>query len=306
MSSEIVYSGLGDQRLAEVLSAEYLLLLASREVLPNHPALLYAGDAAGRGTAALKIPEIGLQGYDILSTVSDGSGVSNTALTDASVVVTVARYSKSYEASDLARLSDPSTGFINPASFAADALASANGTLTSLVANVTDDFTATVGSTGVDITIANFLAAIQTLEVAKVPGPYLCILHPQQIGDLRTALGASAAASAFLPASTAQMQTLGTGYRGDFFGVQTFSTGFVPSANSGADRAGGMFGRGGVVWADASINADNDPNQMVIGGKVLFERSRTAKSGLTAWVTHAYMGVSIGINACGVSVITDL
>jgi hypothetical protein len=60
-----------------------------------------------------------------------------------------------------------------------------------------------------------------------------------------------------------------------------------------------------VVWADSSIPGENDASQLIIGGKVLFERDRTAKSGLTAYVTHAYMGVAKGIDAAGISIVTD-
>jgi hypothetical protein len=50
---------------------------------------------------------------------------------------------------------------------------------------------------------------------------------------------------------------------------------------------------------------ENDPNQIVIAGKVLFERVRTGKSGLTAYVSHRYLGVVEGIDGFGVSIITD-
>lgn len=306
MAGEILYAGLADLRTAEALSAEYLLLLADRNSLPAHPSLVYAGDAMGRGSVVLKVPEIGLMGYDLLSAVGDGSAVSNTSLTDGSATITVARYSKSYEASDLARLSDPANGMINPQAFAMDAIQSQANTLTSLVCNVTDDFTSYVGTSGSDLSVANFLAAIQTLEVAKVPGPYLCILHPQQVGDLRSAIAASTSGTIqWLPASQEQIQVLGGGYRGQWMGVDIFSSAYVPTKNAGADYGGGMFGRGGVVWADSTVEADG-VMQIVVGNKVLFERDRTAKNGLTAYVSHAYMGVSKGIDAAGVSIITDL
>lgn len=304
MANEILYAGVADLRTAEALSGEFLYLLAARESLPAHPALLYGGDAQGRGSVVVKVPHIGLQGYDILSSVADGSGVTNTALTDGSTTVTIARHSKSYEASDLVRLSDQ--GLLSPAAFAQDAVASTASTLVSLVANVTDGFTATVGTSGSNLSVANFLAAIQALEVANVQGPYMAILHPQQMGDLRADLAATAGGAVqWMAASQQQINVLGNGYRGQWAGVDLFATTFVPTANAGADRAGGMFGRGAVVWADSSIPGENDSSQLIIGGKILFERDRTAKSGLTAYVTHAYMGVSKGIDAAGVSIITD-
>ena len=306
MANEIIYSGIGDLRTAEALSAEILLLLADRNALPNHPAILYAGDAQGRGSAVLKIPQLGLMGYDLLASTGDGSAVANTALSDASTTITVARYSKAYEASDLARLTDPANGKINVSAFAADAVQSAANTLTSLICNVTDDFSATVGTSGSDLSIANFLAAIQTLEVAKVVAPYMSILHPQQMGDLRAAIAAtSGGALQFLPASAEQIQLLGAGYRGQWLGVDIFVSSYVPTKNAGADYGGAMFGRGAVAYADSSIPEEADPMQTILAGKLLFERERTAKSGLTSFVSHAYLGVSKCIDAAGVSIITD-
>lgn len=304
MANEILYAGVADLRTAEVLSGEFLQLLAARESLPAHPALVYGGDAQGRGSVVVKVPHLGLGGYDILSAVADGSAVSNTALSDGSTPITVARYSKAYEASDLVRLSD--SGLLSPTAFAQDAVQSVNHTLVSLVANITDGFSTVVGTSGSNLSVANFLAAIQSLEVANVQGPYLAILHPQQMGDLRADLAAtSAGAIQWMPATQEQINVLGNGYRGRWASVDLFSSTFVPTANAGADRAGGMFGRGAVVWADSSIVTDNDSSQLVIGGKVLFERDRTARSGLTAYITHAYLGVAEAIDAAGVSIITD-
>ena len=89
-------------------------------------------------------------------------------------------------------------------------------------------------------------------------------------------------------------------------GADVFTSTYVPTANSSADRAGGVFGRGAIVWADGTIVNDDPTGQsMVIGGKILFERARTAKSGLTAYVSHRYLGAAEGVDLCGVSIITD-
>ena len=304
MANEILYAGVADLRTAEILSGEYLRLLAARESLPQHPALLYAGDAAGTGSVVVKVPQIGLDGYDLPVSVADGAAVANTALTDGSTTITVARYSKAYEVSDLSRLSD--RGLLSPQAFAADSVASTNALLVSLVASLMQGFSSSVGSTGSDLTVANFFAAIGTLEVANVAGPYLAILHPQQVSDLRQAVGAaSAGAVQWMPESQEQMRLLGNGFRGTFSGVQIFSTTFVPTVAGGADRGGGMFGRGAILWADASLPPSNSGEELIIGGKVLFERERDAKSGLTQYVTHRYVGVAEGIDACGVQIATD-
>ena len=96
MANDILYTGLGDQRLTEVLSMLWLEALADRNFLPNHPAIFYGGDAAGRASLAVKVPIVGLNGYDAMASQSEVGSIGNTALTDTSVVCTVGRFGKAY------------------------------------------------------------------------------------------------------------------------------------------------------------------------------------------------------------------
>ena len=82
MANEIRYSGLGDLRLTETLAAQVQLLLADRNALGNHPALMYVGDASGTPSLTKKISQLGWLGYDAMSDVAEGASVSNTAFTD--------------------------------------------------------------------------------------------------------------------------------------------------------------------------------------------------------------------------------
>jgi hypothetical protein len=305
VANEILLSGIADLRVGEVLSGLVLQLLADRNALPNHPALVYAGDAAGQATNVLRVPHLGLGGYNLLAATADGDEVANTALTDGVTDITVARYSKAYEASDLSFLTDPGN-ILGMQRFAEDAVITTANTLTDLICNVTDGFTATVGSSGVDFSLSNFMAAYATLDAANVQGPYLCVLHAQQFNDLMTDVALNVGGTVqWNPAAMAIGNLRGTGYKGNLHGVDIVVSNRVPTANAGADRAGAMFGRGALVWGDASVVAFDPVNQMLLGNKILFERSRNARKGLTAMVTHAYLGVSKAIDAAGVSIITD-
>lgn len=303
MADEILYAGIGDLTTAEALSTEYLLLLADRNALPNHPALVYVGDIIGRGSNVLKVPHIGLMGYDLLASTNDGTAVANSALTDGSSTVTIAKYSKSYEASDLAKMVQGN--LLSPALFAQDAVVSGALTLTSLVANLVDNFATVKGASGVDATYTNFLDALTALEIAKVQGPYMAVLHNTQWGDIRLDIANSAGTVSLVPPSQEALTVRGPGYQGQLFGCDVFTSSFVPTCNGGADRGGGIFGRGAILWGDGSFQPEGDVNQMIVAGKVLFERARTAKAGLTAYVSHRYLGAAEGIDTCGVSLITD-
>ena len=302
MANEILIAGIADLKTTEIMSAEFNLLLADRGDLFQHPALMYAG--AAQGSNKVRVSEIGLMGYDLLAAGTEGSALSNTALTDSSSDVTVAWYGKSYEQSDIAQVV-AANGLLDPVMYARDTAVSVAQTLISLIANVTDDFTATVGTTTADLTLAQYVTAINTLEVAKVSGPLMCILHPQQWADLRTdSLSLGGAAQYRADSQAVVMSSTFSQFKGNLFGVDVFTSSHVPTANTAADRAGGMFGRGAVVWADAMFPTNGDPNIINLGRAAL-ERDRTGKAGLTAYVSHSFLGVVQGIDAAGVSIITD-
>ncbi len=308
-SNTVVYSGFGDMLVTETAASTYLLLLADRNALPAHPALLYVGNVAGSGSNVKKLSHVGLMGYDLMGAETEADDVTNTGLSDGSTSITVADRVKRYEASDLTRMVD-GQGVLRGDVLAMDALITASADMAYLVANLVDGFTANtaVGSSGVNASFANFLDAITTLEVAKVQGPYLAMLHPQQWGDIRNDVAAnSGGAIQFNAGSQALIDAMkGLGLKGEFAGVTVFTSAHIPTANAGADRAGGMWGRGGVVWADGTPVADDPSNQTLIpGANVLFERIRANSGTRTAFQSKHPVGVSIGIDACGVSIITD-
>ena len=305
----MLLGGLADLTVAEVLTGKYLQLLGDRNALPNHPAIAlgYQRDMVGAGGNTVKVPHVGIFGFDILATGTEGTETGNTAFSDGSSTIVVVQKDKVYEYSDLVRMID-ANGLINPDAFALDAVVSAGATGLDMVSNLVDNFSAAVGATGVNATAANFLECITTLEIAGVVGPYLSILHPRQWGDIRSDVAtASGGAIQWNAGSQALLDRMkGLGYQGKYMDVDVFTTTRVPTANAGADRAGGMFGAGAIVWVDGTIQTDGgDSNQMIIGDKVLFERIRNGRAGLTALLTRKFVGYSEGLDGAGVSLITD-
>jgi hypothetical protein len=309
MADEILYAGLADQTTTEVLSAKVLFLLADRNAMPNHPALAagYQGEIQGRGSRVLKVPHVGIMGYNLLATASEGSGTANTPYTDSSSTLTLAMKEKIYEPSDMARLID-ATGMLNAQTFAVDAVVSKAATMLSMLANLVGGFGTSVGSSGVNATARNHVDAITALNVAGAGGPYLAVYHPTQFGDM-TADSAlvSGGAAQYSPEIQMLMQGLaGIGYKGEYFGVPVFTTLHVPTTNGGADRAGGMFGTGGIIWADGQVPVDPDPNIIVLeNGKLIFERVRDGRASLTGYKSQFPIAMSRGLDGAGVAVITD-
>ncbi len=308
MADEVLFANLsGSARLAAVLHQEIVLKLADRASLHMHPSILRLGNVQGRGSSTVQIPVVGLDGHDIMAPIADGSAVSNTALTEAGVNVSVARQAIQYSISDLANLTD-SVG-LNVARLAESMVGSTLMTFQSLLCNVIDDFTTVVGTSGVDMSVDDFYAAQFALTLASAPGPYICVLHPRQLADFQASLRAEAGPTQFVSATQEMLNIKGQGFAGMFNGVDIFVSSKVVTANAGADRAGAMFAYGAVAMAEGSPYAITGAGGIVqpAGTPLVVEFERDASSALTKIVGNYYCGVSkvTPNDAMGVSIITD-
>lgn len=306
MANETTTTSLADSRVAAVVSARYLRALAARDALPMHAALFYAGDVRGSGSNVITVPEYELWGFDAMTSRSEAAATPSVEIGDNSYDVTVGAFAKAHAPTDEVRGTDPHNALTAP-SFLQDALDSSNNLMVQLVANVVDDFTTVVGSSGVDATLADHLAAIAALEAANVKGPYLAVYHSTQWNNIMEDIALNSGGTVQWDKANQDMTKLrGPGFKGNLHGVDVFVTNKVNSANGGADRAGGMFGRGAVLWGDMSLSVDVPAQQALIGGKVLFELDREGANGVTKFITHRHLGVAKGVDACGVSIVTDL
>lgn len=301
MADEVLPAGITDLITSEAMAAEFLMLLADRDgSILNHPAFFHA-TAPSMTSTVVRVPHIGLDGYDLLVATTPGAEVANTALSDGHTDVTVAMRAKRYNVDDFARFLV--AGKLDPIALARDGAISVAQTLISLFANITDGFTGVAGSSGVDATWNDVLDAKTLLRINKVTGDLLGLVHPRQWGDLEV----DALSLGVLPAqSMAGVITLGLGgaYQGRWMGVDFCVHSSVPTANAGADRAGGIFGRGAVAWADAQMVPENDPN-IVEMGRARFERVRKGDFLSSSHITSYACGVAKAIDAAGVSIITD-
>ena len=306
MANEILFADLsGSARLAAILAKEIELTLADRASLHKHASIKFMGNIVGSGSNVIQTPIVGLDGYDTMSSPADGAAVSNTALTETNANITVARRALQYSISDLANLTD-SVG-LNVQRLAQSMVGSAQMTFQSLLCDVTDGFTSTVGTSGVDMTVDDFFSAQFTLTLASVPGPYICILHPRQLADLQSSLRAEAGPNQYVAATQDMLNIKGQGFSGMFNGVDIFVSSKVPTANAGADRAGGMFGYGAVGYAEGSPFAITGAGGIVApaGTPIVVEFERDASSALTKIIGNYYVGVAKLQDSMGVSIITD-
>jgi hypothetical protein len=311
MANEILYSGIGDLTTATKLAAMFHLLLADRESSALlHPALMYVG-SAGPNSTVIQVPRVGLLGYDLMTSGTEGTDPGNTALTDGSSNVTVGIREKIYEAGDLARLTAIG-GLLDTEMMAEDMAVTVAQTLIDLLAALATGFsTNVVGSSGVDLTHQDFLDGITLLEVAKANGQLMSLLHPTQLGDLRTDALSLGGAVQHRPDAQGIARYAGSLYKGTLYGVDLFTSSHCDTSDGAANVNGMIIAPGAVLWGNGQFvpePGDSNILDLSIPGAPVYgrlERDRNGRAGLTAWVMRTLLGVIEGIDAAGVRVRSD-
>lgn len=290
-------------RSADVRSAVYELTLADRSILSPelYPQFLYAGSVAGLGTQTLRVAQYGL-GQDAFTTKASGAAtedddVANTAFTDSSVTISVDRHSLSYDFTSIALDTDPVLGL---QTMYQSMLVDAGRFLTNAACGLAAGWSNVVGSTGVEMSLSTFLAAINKLEAANIPGPYLAVLHPNQWRGIRAEhLLSVGGAAQFIPAEATVSGA--TGYKGKLFGVDVFVSTNIPL--SGSDRQGMMIGKSAVVFADMKPSII-DPVRQAALGRTKLEFDRVPGSDIDEVHAHTYFGIAEFEDARGVQILS--
>lgn len=200
------------------------------------PALLDFYDLSGDASKAVKIPKAD---KFTAAAVAEGTELANTALTSTSVTLTASEIGIMATITDVLEVSDI------PAAHGARLrqLGRAIGDKLDVdICALLGGFSTAIGATTVNITLANLLDAIYNLEVndAAGLGSLVGVLHPRQTADLRTELEADTAVL-YSGKSDSSISKAMAGHFGSWFGIDIFQSTNVPTANAGADRAGGVF-----------------------------------------------------------------
>lgn len=304
MADEWLYSDAGDLRLSEVLAAEYQLTLADRFSLIGYPAIHYAGNLAGRGSSTIKVPLLGLSRR--MSGVAENASVANTAVSDSSVTITVARQALQSSISDFNAMVD-SVGANIQALYDEGVNAYVMRWM-ELFANCLDDFSTTASpGSGSALTFTNFLAAQFSLIQNSVPGPYVCVLYGKQFTDLITSIRSETGPVERRLDSQSIFEAAGVGFHDSLNGVDLITSSLVPSANAGADSAGAMFGQRAIAFADGTPAPFRGNSEVVYGAgqKLWTEFERDASGALTKIVHNAALGFSELEDLRGVTIISD-
>ncbi len=304
MANEILAAS-SDFLVASVLEMEILTKLSSLINLRGSPALVDFSPMAARGSLTLAIP---LAGWDslVMTAPGEATGVSNTALDSDQITLTIARQAIQLQISDELLVS--SLGGAMSVERLAQAAASAyinrhNDLTVGLFAGVT----ASVGTSGSDLTLDDIVDATQTLMRANNTDSLYAMLHGQQMSDLQNSLRGEGGALSFSAPTAEMIAAKGKGYAGSYLGVDFWVNNRVATANSGADRAGCMWSRGAFGYAEAthplsSLRGSINPQ---VVSPVLIEFERTGTSGLNTVIASAFLGVAMVEDARAVKIVTD-
>lgn len=302
----------GDLRLQQMISQEIKLLLTDSTNLRNTPFVDFVGSINGLGSDTIRVRKAGLDGYDAFSAftgATEANAVSDSTLTDAHVDVVCKRNSLAYSITDLASMTALGQGDVDPFRIAESIANSYEALFAELTGAVVAGFTTIKGATGTALTVDTFLAAINALEAAAsgkgAPGPYVALMAPKQWADLQDdILAQTSGILQFVAASYEAISAKGSHYKGQFMGVEIYTSSYI--TDDGTDFAGAMFAPGAVGFATGMPAVLPGSAESMEMGQVMVEMERDAAKALTRIVGHAYLGMSILDDYRGVQLLSAI
>lgn len=302
MANEVYYSGLsGNARVSAVLSQLIATKLTDTASLVGHPSIMQI--TAAPGSTTVQIPVISW-GADAMASVAENASVSNTALTTAAVTCTLARQAIRRQISDLAQAT--ATGVpldVTLESIATDFSQAWLKRGTTMITALASGFSNSVGSTGVDLSVTNFYAAIFQLQLTANAGQFVAVLHNQQINDLMSSLRSETGPGQYLQSAQMGLEAHGPGFKGQLFGVDLFGSNTV--ANNGVDYTGMMFAPMAIAMATASVSPIIGSTIPTPAAQVTVEVERDASNGSSIVVGSILAGVCEVDDAKGVAILSD-
>ena len=244
-------------------------------------------------------------GADAMAAVAENASATNSTLTTAAATITIARQALRRQISDLAQLTATGAPLdVTLENISTDMVLAYNRRVTTMLTALSSGFSTSVGTTNVTLTVANYYAAIFALQLTANDGQFVAVMHPKQLNDLVSALRTETGPGQYLTPTQDQMNAKGPGYRGQLFGVDLFSSTFVPTANAAVDRLGMMMSPGALGIATASAAPITGAISQVVQSPIVVEFERDASNGSTIIVGSAFVGVGEIDDARGVSILS--
>lgn len=312
MANEVTYTGHPNLFLPAAMNARLHQLLGADE--PSLRRLIsYRGSVNGTNSLTSKVAKISAADAMAAANADEVTAPANTNLTDQTVNITVARQVLVRKVTDLYQIPRgvaPGVEWMSRQMYTA-ALLRFNGLLTALFPAIASQ---AGGGAGVDLTVDDIYDAIYLMRSHRVPGPFNCVLAPNQFNEFSGDLRGETGAIQYL-ASTAAMLGLessaagGLGYEGRWNGVEFFVTPIVEIAGSvsGALFSPDCFGyMDGIPSSIVGMaQAGSSMATMPDGGSIWVELDRHAIEGHLDIVGNMYVGLAEIEDLRGVEIISD-
>ena len=236
-------------------------------------------------------------------------GFSNAAYTTSKFQLTVARYGRQFQATDLMGVSG---GPIDLDNIVQNLINGVALTMTDLACGRFPSFTDQVGSTGVNLDVDKMYDAQFALAInnASAVGGLNCVLHPQQMNDFITSLRAETGAQQYVPATAEMLSLKGPGIQGTWNGITFWTSDSVETVNAAADYAGALMAENAIAYTlgDVKRLQGHVPAQNILvdAGMLLVELSRDADNGMSTAIANLYPAVAIREDARGVEIVSDV
>lgn len=218
----------GELIAAEIVSRLIIDAAYAEAVMPP---LVRVADISGDSTLSVEFPKWPLLSASDLTEATD---MSNTAVNTTSTLVTADEAGIMITVTDML-LNGSGLGGLEP--YAAELGKALANKIDADLLSSASSFTNSVGTSGQALTEANFLSAIYSLELGNAKGPFVAVLHPYQVSNLRSAIASSTGAVWGGPSAPAA----DAGSLGTLYGVDIIQSTNCASVNVNADRQGVMM-----------------------------------------------------------------
>ena len=279
-----------DLRLSKILQAQ--LHMALTDMASIRQLISYVGDLSGSGSDSIAVRYLDVGKIPLASAV-DGADVAASNMDVTAATVTLGRSALRYDISDLLVLTG--TGQDLDPFLLADRLAhAAEARMSAIICSTFDSATTSVGSSGVQLSMDDFLDAVYALQLANNNTPFKCVLANAQFNHLQAALRTENNNFLAFSANTEEMsKSKPQGYCGALLGVEVYKSSYVQLDGSTLNRVGAMFSSDGIGWATGTPQALVDGASVQPSTLVRVEMSRDSSKGLSEIIATMYAGASI-------------
>jgi hypothetical protein len=157
-----------------------------------------------------------------------------------------------------------------------------------------------VGSSGNDFTLVQFLEGLAKRRIAKANGAVAFVGHPQQIHDLMADMADSSGTpySSISNQGILQMAANNNGFAGNLFGCDLWYSNLAKTANAGADVVGGYVNHNGTTLPESTL-------ALVELWKPEVESQSAIESLTYKWSINKAHGTGLINDAMSVKAVTD-